>query len=450
MELKIIDINYSVIIAKVDKTTPIVGADKIHTITVLGNYIVTQKSVSVGDVGIYFPVECKISDEFLRNNNLYRKSELNVDGNKKGYIEENGRVRYVKLRGQVSEGLFLPLSSLSYIENINMDKLKIGDYFNSIIINKNEFTICEKYIIPRINTTQKQDRSKRNNMNKLMEEFVVDNQFRFHSDTEQLYRNLDKINITNDITISYKLHGSSGISSKILLKRKLNILERLLLKFNLNINQYEYGYIYSSGKPKSKLPKGIKNKYLNKNKSFYEDDIWLNAHNSIEHLLDNGITLYYEIVGFTKTGSYIQKDYDYGCKQPKEDGRYIIGEHFDIYVYRITYTNDEGKIFEFNTNQIKHYCERKNIKNIPIIEDGRVYSFVDFHSDDWRGEFFDYIIKNYNGNKCFICNNDVPEEGVVIRLEDEEGFVAYKQKSKEFYEYETKVLDENISNIENE
>lgn len=155
MELKIIDINYSVIITKVDKTTPIVGADKIHTITVLGNYIVTQKSVSVGDVGIYFPVECKISDEFLRNNNLYRKSELNVDGNKKGYIEENGRVRYVKLRGQVSEGLFLPLSSLSYIENINMDKLKIGDYFNSIIINKNEFTICEKYIIPRINTTQK-------------------------------------------------------------------------------------------------------------------------------------------------------------------------------------------------------------------------------------------------------------------------------------------------------
>ena len=35
--------NYCAIVAKVSSTSPIVGADRIHNINVLGNNIVTQK-----------------------------------------------------------------------------------------------------------------------------------------------------------------------------------------------------------------------------------------------------------------------------------------------------------------------------------------------------------------------------------------------------------------------
>lgn len=449
MKLKTTDVNYSAIIAKVDEVIPIEGADKIHTIVVLGNYIVTQKTIKEGDVGIYFPVESELSVDFMFNNNLYNNSDKNKDKEKKGYISDNGRLRFIKLRGQISEGLFLSLNSLSYIDDGSYNNMKIGDSFNIINHNNKEYPICKKYIVQQQQKNSNKMKTN-NNVNNLVKEFVVDNQFRFHKETEQLYRNLNLIDMNDYISISYKLHGSSGISSKVLLKRKLSIFEKLLIKLKININQYEYGYIYSSGKPKSKLPKGIKNKFSNKKNSHYNDNIWMNAHNELEDGLDNGITLYYEIVGFTKSGSYIQKDYDYGCREPKKDGRYVYGEHFDIYVYRVTYTNDEGKVFEFNTNQMKQYCDRKNIKTIPILNEGKISDFVNVHNVEWKDEFINYIVKNYNGGDCCMCNNKVPREGVVIRFNYKEGFVAFKQKSKEFYEYETKILDGNISNIEDE
>lgn len=47
-----------------------------------------------------------------------------------------------------------------------------------------------------------------------------------------------------------------------------------------------------------------------------------------------------------------------------------------------------------------------------------------------------------------MCVNDVPEKGVVIRIEDNLEFEAYKQKSYKFYEYESKQLDSGEINIE--
>jgi hypothetical protein len=62
--------------------------------------------------GIYFPVECKLSDEFLKNNNLYRHNEKNINIEKKGYFEDNGRIKAAKFRGHISNGFFIELESL--------------------------------------------------------------------------------------------------------------------------------------------------------------------------------------------------------------------------------------------------------------------------------------------------------------------------------------------------
>ena len=54
-----------------------------------------------------------------------------------------------------------------------------------------------------------------------------------------------------------------------------------------------------------------------------------------------------------------------------------------------------------------------------------------------------------NEHNCCMCNNTVPEEGCVVRIEGLE-FEAYKQKSNRFYERETKNLDLGEINIEDE
>ena len=54
---------------------------------------------------IYFPVECQISDWYLKANNQYRDKTLNANPEvRPGYFEERGRVRCLKLRDFTSEG----------------------------------------------------------------------------------------------------------------------------------------------------------------------------------------------------------------------------------------------------------------------------------------------------------------------------------------------------------
>ena len=157
------------------------------------------------------------------------------------------------------------------------------------------------------------------------------------------------------------------------------------------------------------------------------------------------MTFYYKIVGFLPySGSYIQKDYDYGCEPNK----------FKVYIYRITYTNPSGKVFEFNSQQVQSYCHQYGLNPVIELFYGRaseLFSDNRLTLNKWRERFLQVIKDNYNEKTCCMCHStDVPEEGVVIRVEDSLDFKAYKQKSTAFYERETKLLDKGESNIEDE
>ena len=71
---------------------------------------------------------------------------LNKDVNDKGgYFEENGRIRCVKFRSiHKSEGLFMPLESLGFLDNgySILLTLKINDTFDEL----DSVPICSKYI----------------------------------------------------------------------------------------------------------------------------------------------------------------------------------------------------------------------------------------------------------------------------------------------------------------
>lgn len=438
--------NYAAVVVKINTLVPLEKCDNVQGAIIMGNQVIVSKDVKVGDVGIYFPLECQLSKEYLSNNNLYDKPELNTRKTERGYFKENGRVRCQRLRGHKSEGLFMPLSSLVFI---GFDELNIGDCFDEL----NGVPICRKYKVTKQNGTPGQPGTgnKTRSTKKYESKLVVD-QFRFHKDTSMLYRNLHRLNPDSLIQVSYKMHGTSGISSYLLCKKKLNWKDRLLHKMGVNIKTEEYDYIYSSRNV-------IKNEHINPNvQHFYKEDIWGIAHKELKPFLQKGMTLYYEIVGFLpetflSNGAPIQKDYDYGC-QPNKHA---------IYIYRITHTNVDGQVYEFSAKQVQDWCKLNELNAVPELYYGYArdlyfevtpdeegdFSRVNTDVDSWRTNFLKFIKEMYNEKDCFMCNNKVPEEGCVVRIEGLE-VETYKQKSERFYQRETALLDKGESNIEDD
>ena len=438
--------NYAAVVVEIKTLVPLEKCDNVQAAIIMGNQIIVSKEVKIGDIGLFFPVETALSNEYLKANNLYRKPELNNDPTQKGYFEENRRIRCVKFRGHKSEGLFMPLSSVLFItyKDGKVDPiLTLGKTFDEL----NGVPICEKYVIKQ-NKTPGEPGSKKNKVAKKYESKLVDNQFRFHQDTSMLYRNLHRITPDSLISITYKLHGTSGISSYILCKRKITKREKIgsflnniythIVTFGkrkfVTINT-EYDYIYSSRKV-------IKNEEINPNaQHYYSEDIWGIAHKELEPFLTKGMTLYYEIVGYLPNGGAIQKDYDYGCEPTKHA----------IYIYRITQTNVDGKVFEFSAKQVQDWCKKNGLNAVPELYYGYAKEFSDerLNKENWEIKFLETIKNKYNEKDCFMCSNKVPEEGVVVRIEGLE-CEAYKAKSERFYARETAQFDKGESNIEDE
>ena len=440
--------NYAAIVVEIKTIIPLENCTNVQAAIIMGNQVIVSKDVKVGDIGLYFPLECQLSKEYLSNNNLYRKSEFNVDTTQKGYFEENGRIRCVKFRGHKSEGLFMPINSINTLgKGVDLDiDLKIGDCFDEL----DGVPICSKYVV-NTNKTPGQPGSKSSKSIKKYESKLVENQFRFHQDTSMLYRNLHRIEPNSLISITYKLHGTSGISSYVLCKQPITKLDKVKewlwnmsykignltrnSTWSFSMNTTKYDYIYSSRKV-------IKNGELNPNaQHFYNEDIWGIAHNELKDFLQKGMTFYYEIVGFLPNGGSIQKDYDYGCEANKHA----------IYIYRITQTNVDGKVFEFSAKQVQDFCKKNGLNAVPELYYGYAKEFSDerLNKENWEIKFLETIKNKYNEKDCFMCSNKVPQEGVVVRIEGLE-CEAYKQKSELFYQRETKLLDKGESNIEDE
>lgn len=106
-------------IRRIDALTPIPDADKIEVATVGGWNVVAQKGLyEVGDLAVYFEIDSFIPTTvapFLTKEGHYPKVFNQVEGE---------RLKTVKLRGQLSQGLLIPLKEL-------YGKLQgINDYFD--------------------------------------------------------------------------------------------------------------------------------------------------------------------------------------------------------------------------------------------------------------------------------------------------------------------------------
>jgi hypothetical protein len=417
--------NYCATVVKIKNVVQLDNCDNIQATIIFGNHIIISKDVKVGDIGVYFPAETQLSHEYANYNNLYRHSELNMDDTKKGYLEDNRRIRTMKLRGNKSMGLFMPLSSLGFA--IDMNDLSEGDSFDEI---KN-IPICNKYVVPVRNSGGAN--KKKNKVKKISK--LIDGQFRFHDDTAQFGKNAHVFKPDDTMSITYKIHGTSVVISKIMCKKKLNLFYRFLKFIGINVVDTEYDNVYASRKT-------IKNDELNPSKQdYYDVDIWGLANNRIKEYLLDGMTVYAEIVGHLPNGKYIQKSYDYGCD--KTD--------FNVYVYRITYTNPSGNVFEFSAKQVQDWCTERGLKAVPELYYGKVRDIFQAYTYDdgldLADNLINYLKQVYLEQDCYMCKNKLPAEGIVVRKEANDN-QSYKLKSFRFLKRETDLLDKGEEDIE--
>lgn len=344
----------------------------------------------------------------------------------------------------------MPINSLiSYInDNVSFD-YPIGTEFDTI----NDELFVWKYVIKtNISNSKLGVKQPKKVLN------IVENQFRFHVDTVQLQKAITNINLEDIIQISWKEHGTSGIFCNLLTKTDLSFYKKVLNKISKTLFKYpifpeEHYYKFCSSR------KVIKDCKLNPNltKGYYDCDIWNIAFNVIEEYLQKGLTVYAEIVGYMPNGQMIQKDYDYKCVYNPKSFDYqkmtpkqmYHARLFDIIVYRITYTNVDGKVFEFSTQQVKEFCKKYSLHSVKELYYGRAENlFPNLNiNEHWHEEFLTNLRNMYLEQRSVLCNNNVPEEGIVLRREVN-GIDVYKLKSINFLEKESKMLDRGEIDIE--
>ena len=205
--LTVTEPNYAAQIVRVSQLLTLAGADRLDGIPLFGMQALTSKGgVKVGDLGVLFPTECQLSEDFCKKNNLYSSQLLNENTWAKGYLSDNRSVRAIKLRGHNSNCLFMTLRSLENI-GIDVSALKEGDVFNSI----GGVEICRKYKIVQQQSSNPKNKTRNQQRKCRIEEKLLP----MHIDTDNWWRNEHKISDETEVIVTAKYHGCVHESTMI-------------------------------------------------------------------------------------------------------------------------------------------------------------------------------------------------------------------------------------------
>ena len=445
-------------IVKVERLREHSNADRLMVATFFGNDTIVSKNTHIGDMGVYFPSDLQLSEHFCAVNDLVRRKDENGK-QAGGYLDpEKRNIRAIKLRGEKSDGLYLPITALADFTKVS--ELNVGDTIS--VLNGEE--ICCKYI-PKRNTFV-HDHGEKIHKAKVN----IAPTFYEHVDTEQLAYNLGKFNRGDIVEITIKLHGTSGRTGYLpLLHTKRSWFDKLLHRHGKDY--FEYGYV--TGTRRVVLTDGRKG-------GFYESDDFRHAMAAkFEGKLHKGEVAYYEIVGFqgpngapimsevqnskVKDPEFIKQYgkttvFSYGCNQSsgyKET--YMTDAYWDehdtipalqkvvapcceIYVYRMTMVSEDGSVVEYSPTQMRDRCEQMGVKCVPWVE-----TFI--VPDDYEQNIEEYILRK--AEKWFDGVDPIGKthirEGVVLRILNRSKFEVYKHKNFSFKVLEGIAKDEAIA-----
>jgi hypothetical protein len=445
-------------VTELKNVRPHSNADRLQLGDCFGNTVCVNLDYYEGQVGVYFPTDGQLSVEFATQNNLLRLKDENGN-NIGGYMDPDKRnVKAIKLRGEKSDGLFLPLSCLDYcypdVKGGAEMMLNVGDRID--VCNGHE--VCKKYIPrgKRNNPNREGNRTRKHKVN-------VAPLFMEHADTEQLAYNLSAFRPGDQIEITLKMHGTSQRTGylPVLKGFKKSIRDRIFRREGTPV--YDWGYV--SGTRRTVLEDfegGFygSNEFREDHAKFFEGKLW------------KGETVYYEVVGFTTNGTPIMgvcnnkklndKDFvkrygetttfSYGCEPDGyRDNKEVLkaaienwGENnakmlrkpqSDFYVYRMTMTNEDGDVVEYTPDFMRYRCEQMGAKTVPVFWKGYIPEelgiFVEgdpVTAGDWAMLLH---ADNYFDGPDPIGKTHI-REGVVVRIVNRPKFAAYKHKNFEF------------------
>lgn len=422
--------NYTAQVIKLPHKIAVAGLDNLVEVNYQGNSCLVSKDSDEDILYLFFPAECKLSQEYASRNNLYRHENLNSDPTKKGFFEDSSRVKCVKFKGVVSSGFIIPLSSLKPLISFDSNSFKVGDEFTHI----DGVEICTKYLRPR-------DKVASANLgNGKVKEELVDSKFvPEHMDTGHLMKNIHKLDIDSRITVSYKLHGTSARYFNAPVKRKLNWKEKLAKWFKIPVVEEEYSLVSAS----RRVIKSVGNQPADNKNHYYESgDLWSKVGEQyFKDNLNKGEAIYCEIIGKTYSGEVIQSGYSYQLEKP------------EVYIYRISNINTQGIEIDLSHEQMKHRAEQLGVKICPEFFVGRIGDFIRDYGigDDFSVEtqmsdiFYKKLLEQPS-----ILDKSVVEEGFCIRLENYPRPLILKIKSKKFLLHEGVLLDKEVVDIEEE
>ena len=436
------------------------NADRLLLGECFGNTVCVGLDYTEGEIGVYLPVDGQLSEEFATVNNLVRKKD-DAGNNIGGYMDPSKRnVQAIRLRGEKSDGLFLPLSCLEYT-GVNFDDLNIGDAIT--VVNGHE--ICQKYI-PRRNPSRRGERAGNKTRKKKV---AISPLFAEHADTEQLAYNLGAFKVGDQIEITLKMHGTSQRTGYLPVFKgyKRTLLDRIFRREGTPI--YDWGYV--SGTRRTVLE--------NYDGGYYGSNEFREEHSkTFEGKLWKGEEIFYEVVGFTHTGTPIMATADnkkindkefvkqygktttfsYGCapdgchgtellkmiipNDKNEEAKIIREPQSDIYVYRMTMTNEDGQVIEYTPDFMRYRCEMMGIKCVPVFWQGIIPEHPASKADATiePGEWVKNIAEKYYDGADPIGKTHI-REGVVVRIVNRPKFTAYKHKNFSFKVLESIIKD---------
>lgn len=267
------------------------NADRLQIGVAHGCNVIVDMETHAGTLGVLFPDGGQLSGHFALANKLYRKHPMTGEP-MGGYMEENARVKALKLRGCRSEGLWLPLQALQLAgEDSRWGSLKEGDELTEWAGKP----LCEKYYTP---ATRKAMQQPGQAGKKAKEKALLDVAFPRHYDTPQL-RHMTAQLPSGLRYVTSKLHGTSGRTGYVSVPKPMSWLKKAWnwitpSRFNLGHRFTPLQYIT-----------GTRNCVLNmkstgeKSKNFRQE-----IHEVFEdnNLLRPNETWYYEIVGYEGVG----------------------------------------------------------------------------------------------------------------------------------------------------
>jgi len=427
--------SYQAFVCRLKNVRPHSNADRIQLATVYGNQIVVGLDDVDGDLGIYFPTDGQLAEVFCSENNLFRHSHLNKDKEKSGYFEDSRRIRAQKFRGEESDGFWMPISCLQFL---GANTLKEGEAFDTVAGTK----ICQKYIT-------KKSSKKFKGQNKMALKKDDYPYFKQHADTKQLAYFAKEVPAGGYCTLTEKVHGTSGRTSYTLVPQQPWLFGKWFARKD------EYEHVSGSRRVIMNFQKEMQAGYYGTNEFRKE------IHDMLMGLLHQGETIFYEIVGWVNKDRLImqaannkklrdkkfvkkygeQTIFTYGCAP---------GE-YKVLVYRMNMTSPEGYIVEYSWDQICKRCSVMGLETVPLLH--RFIYYKKYRDDENNTkELLDkvnaYISMDDQLPAPSVLDDSHIAEGIVLRIEQGNDFLAYKHKSFHFKVLEGIIKDAGEEDIE--